>query len=325
MGARPSSFKKGGGFLDGVDWALAGYRWTDQFLGEPFKPGKFKDAKGHAVDKPHNLYFELHALVDGATEETIVPLKAANEFAEWAISEDELTASPLEAGQDLKQQTAFHKFMFSMIHPTDGEVGFPEERLSDAPDEFNYEPMIGTRVRSIQRVDAERTKKFGPRKSKDGKKEYDRKDLVVETVFEIPDEDAAPEPTPTPAPAPVVKGKPGRKPAAAVPPTAPAASNKKSTTTSPSKGKVAPEPVAADEDTSGEDAAILATSGIVDTVKAAKGKSLSKQKLSMALIKLFMEHDLREDIRKFAFDDEWLGASDKPWSYDKAKQVITIA
>lgn len=320
MGARPSSFKKGGGFLDGVDWALAGYRWTDQFLGEPFKPGKFKDAKGKPVDKPHNLYFELHALVDGATEETIVPLKAANEFDEWAISEDELTASPLEAGQDLKQGTAFHKFMFSMVHPTDGEAGFPEERLSDAPDEFNYEPMVGTRVRSIQRVDAERTKKFGPRKSKDGKKEYDRKDLVVETVFEVPDGDAAPEPTP-PAP---VKGKvAAKKPS--VPPTAPAASNKKSTTTSPSKGKPAPAPAADEEAASGDEAATLATTGIVDTVKATKGKTLSKQKLSMALIKLFMVHDLREDIRKLAFDDEWLGRSDQPWSYDKAKQVITIA
>ena len=45
-GARPSSFKKGGGFLDGVDLTIVDYQFTDEFNGQPFKPGKIK---GHVL------------------------------------------------------------------------------------------------------------------------------------------------------------------------------------------------------------------------------------------------------------------------------------
>ena len=57
MGARPSSHRKAGGFLNGVDGTILDYQFTDAFNGEPWKPGKVKDKKtGKIKDRFHTLY-----------------------------------------------------------------------------------------------------------------------------------------------------------------------------------------------------------------------------------------------------------------------------
>src|SRR6266850_1121505 len=190
MGARPSSFKRGGGFLDGVDLTITGYQYTDEFNGEAFKPGKMKDVKGKLIDRPHTLNVLLSVRVDGADEDTTTTLKAAGDFKAWEVSEDGQDVTPNEDGAEFSARSAWSKFITSLVRPTDGEDGFPEERLPE--DTFNYSAIIGTRARTVQRVDAERTKEFGKKVDKKTGKEYERKDLVVEHVYSLSEDETQP-------------------------------------------------------------------------------------------------------------------------------------
>lgn len=179
---RPSAFKKGGGFLDNVDVELKDYQWTDEFNGEPFKAGKIKDRNGKQIDKPHSLNLFLTVRVDGAEEDTTTTLKAAGEFDNFVVSDDgyELTAAD-EGECNIGAKSATGKFLQSLV-----EAGFPDTNFSDDPNVIDLRPMLNTKVRLVQRTDAERTKEFGKKKGKDGK-EYDRKDLVVDSVLELPE------------------------------------------------------------------------------------------------------------------------------------------
>lgn len=282
-GARPSSFKKAGGFLNGVDVEIIGYRLTDEFLGEPFKAGKFKGSDGKLVDKPHALFAELAVRVDGADEDTLVPLKVSNQFDQWEVSSDELSMTPAEDGQALSQSAAFQKFIGSLCEAGFDENLFPEE-------EFNWEAMIGTRVRLVQRVDAARTKEFGKRKGKNGK-EYDRQDLVVDQVYESVEPEAK-SAKKGGRPAPVVKGgKPGKP------------------------GKPAPEPEPEETDVSDD-----AVAALKRYLKAAKDHTLPKSKLRMKVLtdpKFKDDTDLRDGVLKYLFDDDNLESIDGV-TYDKA-------
>lgn len=288
-GARPSTYKKaGGGFLNGVDVEIKGYRLTDEFLGEPFAPKKFKGQDGKLVDAPHALYAELSVRVDGADEDVQVPLKVSNQFDQWEVSEDEHTLTPTEDGQALSQSAAFQKFVDSLCNPAEGE-GFPEDRFPE--DEFNWEAMIGTRCRLIQRTDVARTKEFGKRKGKNGK-EYDRQDLVVERVYEVP-------------------GVGGKKAKAA-----------------PAKGKGTskPAPVEADDDTQDVDEAAIAA--LKRYLKAAPGKALPKSKLRMKVLTdpTFAEDDtLKNGVTEYLASDDNLEAIDGV-TYDSSdkKQIVTL-
>ncbi len=174
MGARPSQFKRGGGFLNGVDAVITGYQFSDEFNGKPFVPGK--DPKTHK-DKFHSLYVSLSARVDGAEEDVTTTLFAGG-YDDFEVSDDGHTLTPVEDGRELGGGTAFAKLITSLV-----EAGFPETNLSET--EINYEPIIGTRVRFVQRVNAEDTKKLGKQKDKKTGKEYERKDLLIETVYEL--------------------------------------------------------------------------------------------------------------------------------------------
>ncbi len=186
-GARPSGFKKGGGFLNNVDAVWTSYRFTDDFNGEPFKDGKitFTDKSGQkkTMDKPHSLNAYLGFTLDGAEDEVFTTLKVAGDFDEWEVSEDEQTIAPVDGEKGLSANSAFSKFIYSLCNPTDETEGFPEDRLPE--DAINYSACLGTRMRLVQRADAERTKEFGKKKTKQGK-EFDRTDLLVETIYELP-------------------------------------------------------------------------------------------------------------------------------------------
>lgn len=290
MGARPSSFKKGGGFLNGVDGTITGYLFTDEFNGEPFKAGKIKDYKtGKPVDKPHSLNVLLSVRADGADEDITTTLKAAGDFDEWEVSDDGHTLTPVEDGRELGAGTAFAKLIASLCKPEDGGEGFPEERLPE--DSINYEAIIGTRVRFAQKTDARRTKEFGQRKGKDGKS-YDRQDLVIETVYELP----------------TAEGKSNGKTAR---PT--------KTTTSPSKTTGKSSKAAKTDDV---DLDTLAKETLLSIVADADG-SIAKNKLSMKVLQKLMKHPQRENVRKLVFTDDFLAQEDG-WTYNKSKQEVRV-
>lgn len=302
MGARPSSFKRGGGFLNGVDSTITGYEFTDEFNGEPFKPGKLKikegPKKGQTIDKPHSLNCALSVRVDGADEDTVTNLKVAGDFDRWAVSDNGHTITPVDKNGDVEEdrelsaKAAFSKYIHSLVHPLDGGEGFPEERLPEK--EFNFEAIIGTRQRTIQLTDAERTKEFGKRKSKDGK-EYDRQDLVVETVYDLPE----------------AEGKTNGR--------------AKATSGKPVAGKKGSKPAKEEA----VDVAEVATQSLLSYLEAAKDNTLSKRKIKVKLLtdpEYKANRELREEVAAWLADDDNLEAVAEI-NYDRAdkKGEISLA
>lgn len=181
MGARPSSFRKPGGFLNGVDGTITGYRWTDEFNGQPWTPGK--NAEGKA--KFHSMQFELSARIDGA-EADITQNLFAGGFDDYEISEDGLTLTAVDGGEvSIGANTPVAKFISSLV-----ESGFPESNLSDDPNTVNLEPIIGTRVRFGQAQEIDRkTGKAKQRVVTKGKfagRSFDQTTTVVMNVYEVP-------------------------------------------------------------------------------------------------------------------------------------------
>lgn len=262
MGSRPSSFKKGGGFLKGVDGVITGYQFTDEFNGQAFVPG---NKPGTKEPKFHSLYMLITAKVDGADEEVNSTLFAGG-FDDFEVSEDGLTLTMADGGPcALGGNTGVAKFIASLC---DG--GFPESNFSDDEESVNFEPMIGTRVRFDQRTDKETTAKKGQRKDKKTGKMYDRQDLVVDTVYDLPG--------------------------------AVAKTNGKAAT--PAKGAVKPV-----NGKSAKPAVIdlkeLAGAALVEILEAAGGK-ITKQKLSMKTLTtpMLKGNDRRDDVREWLFDDD---------------------
>lgn len=180
MGSRPSQFKKGGGFLNGVDGVITGYRFTDEFNGTAYsaKP----DPKTKQVPF-HSLFCEVSVRVDGAEEDVNQHLFAGG-FDDFEISEDGLTLTAPDGGEcNIGEKTGTAIFFASVC-----AGGFPDDRLSDDPNTVNFEPIIGSRVKFVQRKNEELTRKRGKRKDKKTGKEYDRTDLVVDTVYELPND-----------------------------------------------------------------------------------------------------------------------------------------
>lgn len=175
MGARPSSFKKSGGRLNGVDGVITGYEFTTVF---PFQ-GENKPTRKSDFN---SLWFVLSARVDGADEDILEPVWAGN-ADNFDISDDGLTLTPVEAGFEIGANTDFGKFVASLV-----EAGFPETNLSE--DEINYEAIVGTRVRfiQVQQIDA-KTGKPRKRLVSKGKfkgREFDQTSTQVSHVLGLP-------------------------------------------------------------------------------------------------------------------------------------------
>lgn len=303
MGARPSQFKKGGGFLNNVDGVITGYTFTDEFNGEPFRPGKDPKTK---KDKFHSLNTLLAVRVDGADEDVTTTLFTGG-WDDFNVSEDGLTIwdsqyeteeEAIAAGTEARQigaNTALAKFINSLVKPVDDlDNGFPEDKLPE--DSINFEPIIGTRVRFVQRDNAEDTKKLGKRKGANGK-EYSRQDLLVSTVYSLPgaEQEAAPA-TKAAKGGKVVKG---TKPAVAVKVAAKAKGN----------GHV--------------DIPELSQTTL-QAILAESGGTTTKTKLGMKVLqKLMKRPDDREEVRNWLFDDKNLSGIEGV-TYNKAKGTITL-
>lgn len=300
MGARPSSFRKGGGFLNDVDGVITSLTFTDTLPnGEEFKPGKDPKTK---KERFHSLFARLGVRVDGADEDVETSLFAGS-ADDFTIAEDgsqvwdsnyetaEEAAAAEEAGESVRQlgaSTAFGKFLKSMV---DG--GFPETLLPEYG--LDFSAIIDARCHFVQRKNEEDTKRLGKRKGKDGK-EYDRQDLLVEQVFSYEGSTEAEE-TPT------TKGK---------------------TSTTPSKKGAPPTPAAkktakkSEEDEIAEQAVDVLTT----VLAAQKDHTLPKSKLSMKVLTA-AKGPHKEAIRKLIFTDDFL-AREEGWSYDKKKGLVTL-
>lgn len=173
MGARPSQFKKGGGFLNNVDGVITSYEFTDEFNGEAFTPGKV-----NGKEKFHSLYCLLSARVDGADEDVTTTLFVGG-FDDFTIEDDGHTLVAVEEGRELGANTAFAKLISTLV-----EAGFPETNLPE--DSINFESIIGTRVRFAQRDNPEMKAKGKKRVDKKTGKEYPYQDLVIDQVYSLP-------------------------------------------------------------------------------------------------------------------------------------------
>ena len=168
---RPANFKRGGGFLNQVDATITGFQFL---VGEPaaIKKG---ERKGEMFT-PLSLVPSFRQ--DGADDDVSQRLLIgdADNFGE--VSEDGKTLNLGEGRISGYCEAAI--FVESLV-----EGGFPSERFDEDPSTWNLDPAVGTRVRLIQEVNADKTKRQGKQKGKDGK-EYDRKDLKVSTVHDLP-------------------------------------------------------------------------------------------------------------------------------------------
>lgn len=288
-GSRPSSFKKGGGFLNNVQGVIASYQFTDVF---PFGDSEKKSGKSDF----NPLYFVLGAEVDGADDEQKTTLFAGS-ADDFEISEDGLTLTPVDDNAGFRANNDFYKFIASLC-----EAGFPETQLPDDGEPINYESILGTRVTFVQVKDEEkmgkdaknyRTSKGkfneqGQKKGKDGKY-YNQTYLTVSEVLALPGTE---EP----------KGKAAKSTGKAAP------------AGKAAKGKPAKEEVDIDA---------LAVETLIDVVKENDGK-LAKAKLPTKVqLKLGAKHPQREEVRKLIYTDEFL-EREEGWTYDKKKQTITV-
>jgi hypothetical protein len=165
-GARPSAFRKGGGFLNDVDGKITGYEFTTEF------PGGSKKRKHSSFN---SLYCVLSVLVDGADEDVQTTFFVGS-ADDWEISDDGHTLTPVEDGANLGGNIGWGLFLSTLV-----TNGFPEDDLPE--DEVNFEAIIGYRVRFVQQVNERSTAKAGKRKDKKTGREYDRTDVVVSRVY----------------------------------------------------------------------------------------------------------------------------------------------
>lgn len=180
MGSRPSGFKRGGGFLNNVDAEWSDYNFTPTPEAFANAAKRSKKKKNDDDDEFVSLYAELTFKVDGSendTDTTTVFVGNANDFE---ISDDGKSLTPVDGGS-IYAGKPFAKFIESLV-----VAGFPESNFPEDEEPINYEAALGTRLRLVQKTDEEATKRLGKKKSKDGKKEYDRKDVVVEKVYALP-------------------------------------------------------------------------------------------------------------------------------------------
>lgn len=180
MGARPSSFKQSGGFLNNVDGTFVDYVFTDEFNRTPFVAGK--DPKNPSKDKFHSLYCRIAVLPDGA-EDVVETTLWVGGFDDFIIEEDgKIISRPTfdrasqSGDNDLAGGTAFTKLVSSAV-----DAGFPVSELDELENDFRA--MLGKRYRWVQKSNVELTKEKGKRKDPKTGKEYDRKDLVIDQYY----------------------------------------------------------------------------------------------------------------------------------------------
>lgn len=185
---RPSSFSRGGGgFLNGVDATITGLDFVVNPIAYEIKQGA---RKGEDF-QPVNLVASFR--VDGASEDVSKRLLVGGIADFGGVSED---GSTLDIGGGrFSTKSEAGLFVDSLFSPTGGGEGFPEDRISEDATSLNLQPVLGTRVRlvTLDALDAKGNVKKHEGTNKEGKKQiYTDKNVVVETVYEVPKAGKAP-------------------------------------------------------------------------------------------------------------------------------------
>lgn len=275
MGARPSSFKKGGGYLNEVDATIVGYTFE---AGETTKVKK-GPRKGEDFT-PLSLVpqFEIDGDDESKDEPKTQRLLIGDADAYGDIEEDgQVLMTP--DGQSIGARSEAGIFIASLC---DG--GFDENLFEDSNESIDFRPMIGTRVRLVQEVNAEKTAKQGKQKGKNGQ-EYDRKDLKVATVHAMPED----------APAAPAKG----------------------------SSKTAAKPAAKGGKPAKVNVGELATDTLKEILGEAKGNTMAKSKISMEVLKKLMKNPAREDVREWLSDTENISGIDGV-TFNEKKGTLTL-
>lgn len=259
MGARPSSFKSGG-FLNNVDGVITGYEFS---------------TKGPGGESDDWVFMRLDVRQDGADADVSTHLFMGGQDS-MEISDDGKTVTADGVGAN----TGVGKFIISLV-----DAGFPETDLPE--DEINYMPIVGARVRFTQQKNEKATAKYGKRKSKNGRGEYDRTDLVVSKFYGMVE---------------VGKGKSASK------------------TVTKAAGK--PNGKAKEVDLTDDADAILH-----EILGAAKDGAMPKAKLPLALNKYFVanKHDHADELRRLVYSEDFL-ARENGWTFDQSSknQVVSL-
>lgn len=172
MGARPSTFKRGGGgYLAQGEVTLVGYQFI---LGDEVTIGK-GDRKGETMQF---LNLNLDFKEDGSSEIKSRKLTIGGSAPYGEISEDGLTLED-PAGRGLGNDEA-GKFISSLCD----SPNFPEDRFDEDPTSINLEPMIGARLKLHWVDNPEKTAKQGPQIDAKGNK-WPRRDLMVLEVLGV--------------------------------------------------------------------------------------------------------------------------------------------
>lgn len=284
MGARPETFRQGGGgFLNHVDGVITGYRFTDEFNGVEFEPG---NKPGTKDPKFHSGFMELSGRVDGADEDVTQNLFFGS-YDDYEVSEDGLTLTAAAGGEcTIGANSAVAKFIASLV-----EAGFPLTKLSDDPDSINFEPIIGARVRFGQAQVLGKDGKVRMRVAKKGKfkgKEFPDTTTIIEQFYELP-----------------AKGKGGK-------------------TVEPVKGKKGKqaEPDEDEEPATPKSLATTFLLKIVKASKGKLAKAKISMALLKPENGLY-KHPEREAIRKLLTSDKFLNTEDG-WTYDEDKEIVKV-
>ena len=159
----------GGGKFNNVDGVILGYEFSTV---HPFA----KEGQRRSKSDFNPLYGVLTAQMDGAKESDVDVLLVGS-ADDFEISDSGKTITPVEEGRSVWAKGQWGKFIASLE-----KLGCETENADYAENVFNYEPIIGRRVRFQQEQQFDKAGKLKKRegKGRDGKpREYDDTTTVV--------------------------------------------------------------------------------------------------------------------------------------------------
>lgn len=164
--------KKGGGFWNNVNVKITEYEFSPKGPGEK-KAGDW-------------VYLVPTVREDGKDKDTNQHLFLGG-VKNYEISKDGQSVTSIDenSGEALEMTTYGAKTPAGRFLDTLLENGFPEDELPDlgAGEALNLEAIVGYRIRLVQEVDVEGTKKRGQRVDEKTGKKYDRTNTVVAAVY----------------------------------------------------------------------------------------------------------------------------------------------
>lgn len=273
----------GGGKFNNVDGKIVDYEFTTT---HPFA----REGRRSSKSDFSPLYGVVTALMDGAKEND-VDVMLVGSADDFEISDDGKTITPSNEGDGIWAKSQWGKFIASLE-----KAGVSTENGDYDEGVFNYEPIIGRRVRFQQEQQFDKAGKLKKRqgKGRDGKpREYDDTTTVV-----VADYGQA-----------VAAGK-GAKSAPA------------STKTTKAAGKANGKAVEVDLTDTADEAMVKLSEKF--------GESFPKAKLVSAQAQLLLKKEYPSDsdaLRKILYDDEYLaGAVERGIiaEYDMASKQQTI-